>query len=61
MSFYLYIIYQIWMDNPIEGYNNKNILGTFKKCITTHNVPTILQTDNETKFENGIMNQFSLK
>ena len=36
----------------------KNILGKFKKCITTHNVPTTQQTDNETEFKNRIMNQF---
>ena len=34
------------------------MLGAFKKCITTHNVPTTLQTDNGTEFKNSIMNQF---
>ena len=36
----------------------KNILSTFKKCITTNIVPTTLQTDNGTEFENKIMNPF---
>ena len=30
-------------------------------CITTHNVPTTLQTDNRTEFENILMNQFWLE
>ena len=48
------------MDGPFEGQNGKNILGTFKKCITTHNIPTTLQIDNWTEFENNIMNKFWL-
>ena len=33
--------------------------GYIQKCITTFNVPTILQTDNGTEFENSIINQFN--
>ena len=36
-------------------------MSAFKKCITTFNVPTTLQTDNGTEFENNIMNQFWLE
>ena len=30
----------------------------FIKYITTHNVPTTLQTDNRTEFKNSLMNKF---
>ena len=33
---------------PLKDKTAKNVLGAFKKCITTHNVPTTLQTDNGT-------------
>ena len=35
--------------------------GYIQKCITTFNVPTTLHTDNETEFENTIMDQFDLR
>ena len=37
------------------------MLGSFKKCIITDNVPTTMQTDNETKFKYSIMNQIRLE
>ena len=56
-----HIIYQIGMNSPVEGQNGKNILSAFKKCIKINIVPTTLQTDNGTEFENNIMNQFWLE
>ena len=49
------------MNSSVKRLNRKNILSAFKKCITTFNVPTTLQTDNGTEFENNIMNQFWLE
>ena len=46
---------------PLNDKTAKNMLGAFKKCITTQNVPTTLQTDNGTEFKNSIMNQFWLE
>ena len=46
---------------PLKDKTVKNVLGAFKKCITTHNVPTTLKTDNATEFKNSIMNQFWLE
>ena len=43
---------------PLKDKTTKNVLGTFKKCIITHNVPTTLQTNNGAKFKNSIINQF---
>ena len=43
---------------PFKDKTSKNVLGAFKKCITTHNVPTTLQIDNGTEFKKRIMNQF---
>ena len=34
------------------------VLRAFRKWITTHNTPMILQTDNGAKFKNKIINQF---
>ena len=45
----------------LKDKTTKNLLGTFKKWITTHNVLTTLQTDNEAEFKNSIMNQFWLE
>ena len=37
---------------PLKDKTAKNVLGAFKRCITT------LQTDNGTEFKNSIINQF---
>ena len=54
-------LYKIWIDSPIEDKSTKNILGAFKKCITTHNVLITLQIDDKTELKNNIVNQFYLK
>ena len=46
---------------PLKDKTAKNVLGAFKKCITTHNVLATLQTDNGTEFKNSITNQFWLE
>ena len=43
---------------PLKDKITKSVLGAFKKCISTYNIPKTLQTDNETDFKNSIMNQF---
>ena len=48
------------MDNPVEDKQQK-YNGFIRKCITTFNVPTTLQTDNGKEFENSIMNQFGFR
>ena len=48
------------MDGPVELQNNESILGAFKKCISTHNVPITLQTDNRTEFKNRKLANFDL-
>ena len=44
----------------LKDKTTKNILGA-SKMYYNHNVPTTLQTDNGTEFENSIMNQFNLR
>ena len=34
------------------------VLKTFRKWITSHNTPMILQSDNEAEFKNNIINKF---
>ena len=46
---------------PLKDKTTKNVLGAFKKCITTHNAKTTLQTDNGTEFKNNIMNHLWLE
>ena len=48
--------------DPMKDKTAKNVLGVFKKCITTHNIQTTLHTDNGTEFKkNSIKNQFWLE
>ena len=43
---------------PLKDKASLTVLRAFKKWITTHNTPMILQTDNGAEFKNKIISQF---
>ena len=43
---------------PLNDKKAETILRAFKKCVTTHNIPYWLQTDNGREFKNDILEKF---
>ena len=43
---------------PLKDKTSLTVLKVFRKWITTHNTPMILQTDNGEEFKNKIISQF---
>ena len=43
---------------PLNDKKAETILRALKKCVTTHNIPDWLQTDNGREFKNDILEKF---
>ena len=43
---------------PLNDKKAETILRAFKKCVTTHNIPDWLQTDNGREFKKNILEKF---